>query len=305
MKILLVTNKTLSNRNSEWIDGGYWNLYLPLLEMGHEVYFYDTVKGDTQDFSTVVDSFRPELIFCCMTGDPNLTPREPWEEIINETQKGNCKTFNWFCDDTWRFERFSSVACEFFHVCSTPEINYIDRFKEIGYKNIILGFWHANIDMYPKSVKKKRDISFCGRLNKDRALCINVLRSNGIEIENFHGLEHKDMLAKLSESRIGINFSKNYNGRPPVLQMKGRMAEVPAANSLLLTEYAPGLEAHFEIDKEIVTFKTADEALKKASFLIKKPKIIEQISNNGHRRFLKDHESKVRLERTLKQIMEL
>ena len=159
--------------------------------------------------------------------------------------------------------------------------------------------------MYPKSVKKKRDISFCGRLNNDRALCIDVLRSNGIEIENFHGLEHKDMLAKLSESRIGINFSKNYNGRPPVLQMKGRMAEVPAANSLLLTEYAPGLEAHFEIDKEIVTFKTADEALKKASFLIKKPKIIEQISNNGHRRFLKDHESKVRLERTLKQIMEL
>ena len=75
MKILLVTNKTLSNRNSEWIDGGYWNFYLPLLEMGHEVYFYDTIKGDAQDFSTVVDSFRPELIFCCMTGDPKLTPR--------------------------------------------------------------------------------------------------------------------------------------------------------------------------------------------------------------------------------------
>jgi len=305
MKILLVTNKTLSNSNAEWIDGGYWNFYLPLLEMGHEVCFYDTVRGDAQGFSAVVDKFRPELIFCCMTGDPKLAPREPWEEIINETKKGNCKTFNWFCDDTWRFESFSSVVCENFHICSTPEIHYIDKFKEIGYNSIFLGFWCANIDMYPKNVEKKRDVSFCGGLNYDRRVYIEHLKNNGVAIENFHGLEHQDMLIKLSESRIGINFSKNYNGIRPTLQMKGRMAEVPAANSLLLTEYAPGLEAHFEMDKEIITFKTADEMLKKINFLIKRPKIIEQISNNGHARFLKDHESKVRLERILKQIMEL
>ena len=45
--------------------------------------------------------------------------------------------------------------------------------------------------------------------------------------------------------------------------------------------------------------------LKKINFLLKNPKIIERISNDGHKRFIKDHESKVRLERVLKQAMEL
>jgi hypothetical protein len=44
--------------------------------------------------------------------------------------------------------------------------------------------------------------------------------------------------------------------------------------------------------------------LKKINFLIKRPKIIEHISNNGHGRFLREHESKIRLERTIKKIME-
>ena len=305
MKILLVTNKTLSNGKQEWVDGGYYNLFLPLNQMGYDVRFFDTVKGNKLEFPKIVDTFKPDIIFCCMTGDPHLTPNEPWEDIIKETQKGNCKTFNWFCDDTWRFESFSSQVCRHFHICSTPEVICMNKFKEIGYDNIILGFWCANIDMYPKNVEKRRDISFCGGLNYDRRIYIEYLRKNAVDIDNFHGLEHRDMLQKLSESRIGINFSKNHNAHPPVLQMKGRMVEVPAANSLLLTEYAPGLETHFEIDKEAITFSTANEMLKKINFLLKNPKIIERISNDGHKRFIKDHESKVRLERVLKQAMEL
>ena len=168
MKILLVTNRTLTNGKNEWEDGGYWNLFLPLKKLGHDVKFYDTVRGNIKGFPDLIDEFKPELIFCCMTGDPSLTPNEPWTEITKQTQKGNCKTFNWFCDDTWRFENFSSKVCQAFHVCSTPEIHYIDKFKEIGYQNIILGFWYSNIDFYPRNVEKKTDIAFCGQLNFDR-----------------------------------------------------------------------------------------------------------------------------------------
>ena len=305
MKILLVTNRTLTNGKNEWEDGGYWNLFLPLKKLGHDVKFYDTVRGNIKGFPDLIDEFKPELIFCCMTGDPSLTPNEPWTEITKQTQKGNCKTFNWFCDDTWRFENFSSKVCQAFHVCSTPEIHYIDKFKEIGYQNIILGFWYSNIDFYPRNVEKKTDIAFCGQLNFDRQRYIEYLRFNDLEVAHHHGITHTEMLHAIAETRIGINFSKNYNGRPPVLQMKGRMVEVPAANSLLLTEYAPGIEHHFEIDKEIVTFKTEDEMLKKAQFLVKNPKLVERITKKGHGRFLKEHESKVRLENTIKKIMEL
>jgi len=314
MKVLLVTNKTLSNGKDEWLDGGHWNLYLPLKKMGHDVYFYDTrlgpvgsdtVRGDARDFSKIVDNFKPELIFCCMTGDPSLTPNEPWDELTKQTQKGNCKTFNWFCDDTWRFESFSKHVCKHFHVCSTPEIHYIDRFKEIGYNNIILGFWHSNIDFYPKGFAKKNDISFCGQLNMDRKHFINYLTEGGIDVKNYYGLSTQEMLQSIADSRIGINFSKNHNGRPAALQMKGRMVEVPAAKSLLLTEYAPGLEEHFVIDKEVITFRSADEMYKKAKFLLKHPGLVKKITDSGHKRFLRDHESTVRLTDIINKIIEL
>ena len=303
MRILLVTNKTLQNQTSKWVDGGYYNVYIPLKEMGHEVYFYDTVEPEERDLDKVIEKFKPDLMFCCMTGDRSLTPNEPWEGIIKQTEKGNCRTFNWFCDDVWRFENFSSQVCKYFHVCSTPEFQYIEKFKEIGYNNILLGFWYTNLDMYPRNVKKNYEISFCGRANYDRKTYISYLRENNVDVQNFHGLEHKDMLRMIAESKIGINFSKNYNGRPPVLQMKARMVEVPAAGSLLLTEYAPGLEHHYEINKEIITFKTAGEMLKKASLLLKNPKIVEKITENGFKRCVKDHGSKKRLGDIIKGIM--
>ena len=87
--------------------------------------------------------------------------------------------------------------------------------------------------------------------------------------------------------------------------MKGRMVEVPAANSLLLTEYAPGLEEHFVIDEEIITFSSTDELAKKAEYLLSKPKMTAAIARKGHQRFLKNHDSKVRLSQIIDGIMSL
>ena len=308
MKILLVTNKTLSNGSAEWMDGGHWNFYLPLLDLGHEVYFYDTVKGDARSFSKIVDDFKPELIFCCMTGDRSLTPREPWEGIINETQKGNCKTFNWFCDDTWRFESFSGPVCDSFYACSTTEPDYIKKFKDIGYDNIIVGGWHTNHTFYPQEeVEKKYDIVFIGQMNNpDRNRYIEYLKQNNLNVKNFHGLEHKDMLQKLSESRIGINFSKNYNGQPPVLQMKLRPFEIAAANNtLVLSEYHIGLEYFFEIDKEIVCFKGPTEMAKKAEILLKNDTLRENIATNGNKRYLREHSSHKRMKHIIEELSRL
>jgi hypothetical protein len=107
MKILLVLNKTLPRGDKIKFDIGYYNFYIPLLEMGHEVYFYDTINPTEKDFNKVVNAFQPNFIFCCICGDKNVAPFEPLEQIKEITKKGNIKTFNWFCDDTWRFDSFS------------------------------------------------------------------------------------------------------------------------------------------------------------------------------------------------------
>jgi spore maturation protein CgeB len=306
MKILLTLNKTLSSGKNTWIDGGYWNVYLPLLELGHDVHLYDTV-AEENDYDSVVRAFEPDLIYCCFTNDPSIAPREPWQQIKKYTESSEIITFNWFCDETWRFENFSKQACHYFNVCSTPEASYLEKFKrEAGYENIILGLWHSNIDLFPKEEEhKKYDISFCGHLNHDRVTYVDYLTNNGVGVQHFHGLEHRDMLKTIAQSKIGINFSKNYNGSKPTLQIKGRMFEVPAAKTLLFTEYAPGLEKCYEIDKEIVTFKSPKEMMMKAKMLLERPEISNMIAQNGYDRFIRDHESKIRLTKLLKEIVSL
>ena len=85
-------------------------------------------------------------------------------------------------------------------------------------------------------------------------------------------------------------------------QMKLRIFEVVASNSLLLTENVENLEDYFEIGKEIETFSTIDEAKDKINFYLKNDSAREKIANLGHARFLKEHTSKIRLNNILQQI---
>jgi spore maturation protein CgeB len=302
MKILLVINKTYPRPDGHRIDGGYWNVYLPLLKLNHQVYFYDTVNPVEKNFQKVLERERPDLIFCCMTGDKGLTPYEPWEEITKETHSGRTRTFNWFCDDTWRFESFSQHACSSFTICSTPEKEYIEKFKSIGYNNITLGMWHSNVDLYPSVSQKEWEISFVGGGNSQRFLMEELFKKHEIDVKFLSGLSHEDMLNSHARSKIGLNFSMNTNSNPPKTQMKARMFEIPAAKTLLLTEHHDGIEEYFEVNKEIITFKDEYEMIEKCKALLSHEKYINNIAIAGYNRFMKDHESTVRLSKLLKEI---
>lgn len=299
MKILLVANKTIGGKP----DSISWYFADPMKSLGHEVYFYDTVGGDPSGtFTSVLENFKPDLIFCITTGNQNMTPYEPWEELLKETKSGRTKTFNWFCDDTWRFDSFSSKACENFTVCSTPERSHLQKYKEIGYDNIILANWHAPSEYFP-SVKfqdKKFETTFIGRLSQQR---IKFLEKTKVKIQVIHNLTQEQMFHAFSNTKIGINLSVNYNDPELKTQMKQRIFETTAGAGLLVTEYHPGIEEYFEIDKEIITFETTEEFREKVTFLQNKPQIAEKLAKAGHERFLKEHDSKIRLSRVLEEIM--
>ena len=307
MRILLTTNKTLSNGKSKWIDGGYYDTYIPLKDLGHEVYFWDTVEPEEPDYQKVIDKFKPDLIFCCVTGDASLTPAEPivWDIIPKITEKGNIKTFNWFCDDTWRFDNFSSKVCNLFTACSTPEPDYVQSYRDIGYNNIIVGGWHINHKYYPtEKLEKKYDVTFIGQLNNpDRKRYINYLKENDISVSNFHGLSHDEMTKVWTQTKIGLNFSKNFNGTPVRTQMKLRPFEITAArDTMLLTEHHSVLEHFFNIDKEIVTFKSAKEMLTKVKILLDRNNVRKKIAMAGNKRFGEEHSSHKRMEYVIGEI---
>jgi spore maturation protein CgeB len=311
MKILLTTNKTLSNGKTKWIDGGYYNVYLPLKDLGHEVYFWDTVEPEEPNYRKVIDQFKPDLIFSCLTGNTIITPAEPiaLESIAEETPKGNIKTFNWFCDDTWRFDDFSSKACQYFTACSTPEPEYVQRYKDIGYNNILVGGWHVNDKLHPDQQEEKiYDITFVGQINnEDRKVYLNHLIKNGIKVGTFHGLSQEEMAKVLRQSKIGINFSKNYTNKSIIkTQMKLRPFEIASSKgTMVLSEYHNGLEYFFDVNKEIVCFEGCEEMLVKSSHLINNDKLRNKIAEKGNKRFKKEHTSHERLSNILREVQKI
>lgn len=299
MKILLVANKTYGGKP----DSIWWYFADPMKRLGHEVYFYDTVSGDPSGtFTEVLESFKPDLVFCITTGNKFITPHEPWEELLKETESGRTKTFNWFCDDTWRFGKFSSKACENFTVCSTPERDCLQKYRDIGYNNIILANWHAPSHWFPKInfEDKKLNTTFIGRPSAQRR---NFLEDSGVEGQIVFNLTQEEMFLAFSNTKIGINLSVNYNDPHLKTQMKQRIFEITAGAGVLVTEYHPGIEEYFEINKEIITFETTDEFREKVNFLQNKPKIVEKIAKAGHERLLKEHDSHIRLNNVLNEIM--
>jgi len=280
---------------------GHWYLEMPLKQLGHEVFWYDTVEPEEKNYNKIIERFKPDLIFCCFTGDRSIAPYEPWLEVSKETLSGRTKTFNWFCDDTWRFDKFSSKVCQHFNACSTTEPDYLEKYKSLGYDNIILGTWHANSEFYnrKKFEHKEIDLSFIGNITTSRKFFFDEISA---PVENIFGVSNEELFDAHTRSKIGINLSINDNDPQRKTQMKQRMFEIPAGGALLLTEHHDCIQEFFEIDKEIVTFKTVDEFNKKVEFLLKNIKVVEKIAENGYRRFMKDHDSKIRLQEVIREI---
>jgi spore maturation protein CgeB len=297
MKILFTSNKTYRGA----LDGGWWYFYLPLKSLGHDIYFYDTVEGCEKTYAEIIESFKPDLIFCIMTGDANIAPKEPWQDILKETQSGRTKTFNWFCDDTWRYDNFSKKVCHYFNVCSTPERFRVDDYQKDGYNNIIVANWHANSDFYQLKDfnNKTNEIAFIGFPTPSRKQFFDKTK---VPLKFLSGISQEELFTEHCNTKIGVNLSKNDNDPFKKTQMKQRIFEIPAGGGLLMTEYHSGIEEYYKIDNEIITFSTIDEFAQKANYLLNNPAICKKISQNGYNRFLKEHESKIRLSKTIEKI---
>tara|TARA_Y100000593_G_scaffold94594_1_gene194494 strand:+ start:3929 stop:4864 length:936 start_codon:yes stop_codon:yes gene_type:complete len=311
MKIVLVAPKSITRHKVEHtafrFDYAYWNFYLPLLSLGHDVTFFDTSIWGNKELQELIEHQKPDMLFCIMTGDAGYCPQEPWDTIKAETESGRTFTFNWFCDDAWRFDSFSKVACQYFNaVVTTDNPEDVQKYVDIGYNNSIFAPWHANSDAYSGVYSPKTThISFIGNPYGDRAPTFEALKDAGLKVEHHTGVGFEDMIWYYSQGLMGLSLSKNSNDDAGKLILKARPFEIAAVGSLLVAQNAVGLEDCFIPNKEVIAFDTISELVEKCRFLSTKPKIINELANAGHRRFLKDHDSKVRLSKVLQQIRKI
>jgi len=144
-----------------------------------------------------------------------------------------------------------------------------------------------------EEVAEKTKLDFWGYGVKD-------LKSNSPIIKNYHGEAWgADMYQILYNSKITINrhslASKNYANNM-------RLYEATGVGTMLLTDIKDNLSELFEIDKEIVTYKTPEEMLEKIQYYSNHEKERSEIALAGQKRTLKDHTYKKRMQELVKII---
>jgi spore maturation protein CgeB len=68
-----------------------------------------------------------------------------------------------------------------------------------------------------------------------------------------------------------------------------RLFEATGVGTCLLTDWKPNLCKYFDVDREVLTYKSIDEAREKYDWLMDHPREREMIAIAGQKRTLRDH----------------
>ena len=68
-----------------------------------------------------------------------------------------------------------------------------------------------------------------------------------------------------------------------------RLFEATGVGTCLLSDTRENMPDLFEVDKEVVTYSTIDEAVEKVNYLLENEDVRKEIASAGQRRTLKDH----------------
>ena len=251
--------------------------YRPLEKIFNKVIAYDYLKRTTEIGITgineeVIDLVRKEHPdYIIWTGESY----EFQESTFDIIRKEGTKVIGFFYDDEYRFEDYSKWWIPHLDYCVTGAIEAVPKYRKLGARGILARHTTGSMEVARDwtKIKEKYDVSFVGAKNLDRERYINELKKRDMPIHLCGGkrgggyIPIEEMLDIYWSSKINLNFSKGgYDNK--ILQMKARIFEVPMAGGFLLTEYVPGLENYFEIDKEIVCFKNAEEMIDKINYYL-------------------------------------
>ncbi len=151
----------------------------------------------------------------------------------------------------------------------------------------------------------KHDVSFVGRVYRQRPAIIRRLREAGLKVlVRGSGwaagrATQGDMIEIFSQSRINLNFSdppkyvnrfKRLLGRKqPPRQIKGRNFEIPCCGGFLLTDHADNLDDYFLSGREIALFEGVEDLVAKVRYYLAHDSERAQIAEAGYQRTVREH----------------
>jgi spore maturation protein CgeB len=288
-----------------------FNLYLyePLEKIFSRVILYDYlkrtaeigIKGVNKEIIDLVRSEHPKYVI--WTSFYYDIQRSTLEAI----EKESAIVVGWFFDDEWRFEDYSRWWIPYLDYCVTNAIEAVPKYRALGARVIqTIPNTGIAIERDWSHIDERYEVSFVGsRFYTDREQWISELSKRGIGVHLFGGgwggyVSFEEMIDIFQSSKINLNFSRAWLNRKP--QMKGRIFQVCMAGGFLLTEYVPGIEQYFEVDKEIVCFRNAEEMTDKITYYLNHDEARRAVAQAGWKRATNEYTSFHMVSKVFRQI---
>jgi spore maturation protein CgeB len=280
----------------------YNNFYRTLIRFVPEVVEFDFMTvlqqhgkaAMNKQLLEIVAREEPDLVFFVLFTDEI-------ERTTIERLTRRCVTFNWFCDDHWRFNAYSKYYAPHFAFVSTTDRESLPKYENIGYTNVFLTQWACNHYDYVRLQKAVRtiDISFVGQPHGSRRRVIGSMRRAGLNVQAYgrgwpNGrVSQHQMIRLFNASKVNLNLAnsswnaRTFFRRPE--QIKGRNFEIPGCGGFILTTYIPDLEQYYEIGSEVECFRNQRELIEKARYYQRNDDAREEIARRGYERTIREH----------------
>lgn len=245
---------------------------------------------------------KPDVVFCVLQQDEVSR-----ETLLTLRDELGCSTFNWFCDDHWRFNDFSKVYAPCFKWVVTTDASAVAKYRDLGIDNVILSQWACNHYLYRRlALPYKYDVSFVGQPHGDRPKVIEALKRAGIKVSAFgYGwpggrVSLYEMNRIFCQSKISLNLSNASVGG--VTQIKGRDFEIPGCGGFMITGESLAISEYFTPGKEIATYRDIPDLVEKVSYYLAHDQEREAIREAGYGRTLREHTYEIRLAQIFRTI---
>ena len=274
------------------VDTSY---YKPLQKIFSKVIAYDFTKRMTE---IGVKGINEEIIALVRKEHPKYVVwlSESYEFLgstFDTIREEGSIVVGWFGEDEYRFAHYSKWWIPHLDYCVTFDIEAVPRYRALGARVIhVFPYLGIPVNRDWSNIEERYDVSFVGRKSKPlREHYINELKNKNIPVHVFGRgwgggyVPTEDMMDIFKTSKINLNFSR-LGSR---MALKGRIVEVCLAGGFLLTEYVPGIENYFEIDKEIVCFKNAEELVGKVTYYLSHDEERRAIAQAGWKRATEEY----------------
>ncbi len=251
-------------------------------------------------------SYKPDFVFV-LKGEPVKI-----STLIKLKRDTNAILFNWFGDDPWEFDSFSSKIAPYYNYFFTYDPYTVKKYHLIGQKNTFhLPYGYdmevvKNLNISSRERKEYDcDIAFIGSYYPKREELLKELKSKyylkiwGRGWENseckdvYQGkaLYGENMLKAFKSVKISLNihrgFQEGVSESGEGLNL--RVMESAACGAFQISNFQADIPNRFIPGKEIVLYKNWDEALKKIDYYLAHPEKRKSITEKGFERFKKEH----------------